>query len=490
MPTNSGAMSATDRLRRLSVFRKTAYGVGQLSEGVVTIVFMIYLLFYYNQVLGLSGSAAGLALFLALLFDAVSDPLMGAISDRTRSRWGRRHPFLYAAVLPLPIAFYLLFSPPASLGEAGLFLWLTFFSIASRLALTIFFVPHLALGAEMTTSYHERNHIVAYRQFFSMIGYLAAIMIGFGVFFTSSPDFPEGQLNPGAYSPFAATMAAIMSVSMLASALGTHRLVSRLPTMTTQSAANLKAFPPFWLDLQNALANHSFKVLITGLLIFYIAFGVRTSLSLHLYTHYWTLSTAEIELITIATIMALVVGVLVWAFAGKMMEKRTGFILGFLGWVALTAWPVVQNMLGLYPDRTHGAYVGLLLWTGVGASIMGAGTNIFAGSMIADCLDENELRTGDRQEGAFFGAFTITAKATTGLGTWISGVALDLIEFPKNATPGEVSAETLEKLGFLCGPLLLLGGVSALVILHRYSLSRARLEEIQTALSQQKEASS
>ena len=211
MPMNTGATSTTEGLRTLSVWRKTAYGVGQLSEGVVTIVFMIYLLFYYNQVLGLSGSAAGLALFLALLFDAVSDPLMGAISDRTRSRWGRRHPFLYAAVLPLPLAFYLLFSPPAGLGETGLFLWLTFFSIASRLALTVFFVPHLALGAEMTTSYHERNHIVAYRQFFSMIGYLAAIMIGFGLFFTSSADFPDGQLNPGAYSPFAATMAAVMS---------------------------------------------------------------------------------------------------------------------------------------------------------------------------------------------------------------------------------------------------------------------------------------
>lgn len=465
---------------RLSTWRKTAYGTGQLAEGIVSIAFMIYVLFFYNQVLGMSGTSAGLAMFIALLFDAVSDPLMGAISDRTRSRLGRRHPYLYLAIIPLPVAFFLLFSPPPGLGEAELFLWLTSFAVLSRLAMSIFFVPHLALGAELSSDYHERNQIVAYRQFFSMLGYLATLAIGFGVFFVPSVEFVEGQLNPRAYAPFAAMMGIILAISMLVSAAGTHACIPDLPAAKASSIPGHSA--TYWSELTAGLRNRSFRVLLLALLIFYVAFGIRTTLSLHLYTHYWLLSTAEIELVVVSGILALAAGIILWAFASKLLEKRTAFIIGLAGWVLLTAWPVLQKMLNIYPDRQEGAYVDILLWTSIAASIMGAGTNIFAGSMIADCLDENELLTGKRQEGAFFGAFTLAAKATTGLGVWLSGVALDIIGFPANAAPGSIEETTLQKLAILTGPVLVMGGLSALLIVVRYNLSHERHIRIQEAL--------
>ena len=127
---------------------KTAFGIGQIAEGVKAASFNYFLLFYYTQVLGLPGTWTGLALFIATSFDAVTDPLTGSLSDRLRHRWGRRHPFMYASALPMAVFFALLFAPPEGLGPESLFLWLLCFTLLVRGAMTLYHVPHLALGAE------------------------------------------------------------------------------------------------------------------------------------------------------------------------------------------------------------------------------------------------------------------------------------------------------------------------------------------------------
>ena len=139
------------------------YAFGQLPEGIKTAAFGFYLLFFYNQVLGLSGSLAGIALFVALCVDAVSDPFVGSWSDFTKSRWGRRHPFMYASIIPFVLAYFLLFSPPDDLGQMGLFVWLLVFAVATRLTMTFFLVPYLSLGAELTQDYDERTLLAALR---------------------------------------------------------------------------------------------------------------------------------------------------------------------------------------------------------------------------------------------------------------------------------------------------------------------------------------
>src|SRR5215468_8202771 len=109
---------------KLSLFTKISYGVGQLGEGIKNTAFEAFLFFYYNQVLGVSATKAGAATLLALVFDAAIDPALGSLSDSLRSRWGRRHPFMYAGAVPFGIMLYLLFAPPAGLSENGLFVWM------------------------------------------------------------------------------------------------------------------------------------------------------------------------------------------------------------------------------------------------------------------------------------------------------------------------------------------------------------------------------
>ena len=115
----------------------------------------------------MSAALAGIAVGIALVFDAITDPLAGSISDRFKSRFGRRHPFIYASVVPLAVGFYLLFAPPEGLGQWGLFAWLLGFAVMTRASMTLFHVPHLSLGAELSEDYTERTTVVGFRYFFS-----------------------------------------------------------------------------------------------------------------------------------------------------------------------------------------------------------------------------------------------------------------------------------------------------------------------------------
>ncbi|MBL6690398.1 MAG: MFS transporter [Pseudomonadales bacterium] len=156
--------------RRLSLPTMLAYGFGQVSESVKNQGFNIFLLFYYNQVLHVSATGTSLALAIALIFDALTDPIAGSLSDKLKSRWGRRHPFILAAAIPLAVTFYFLFNPPDGLTEFGYILWLTVFAVLVRASMTFYHVPHLALGAEMADSYEQRSTLYAFNTFFAFMG--------------------------------------------------------------------------------------------------------------------------------------------------------------------------------------------------------------------------------------------------------------------------------------------------------------------------------
>ena len=250
---------------QLGLGTKFAYGFGQAGEGVKNGAFGVFLFFYYNQVLALPGTYAGIAVGIALMFDAVTDPLTGSLSDNWRSKLGRRHPFMYASALPLALAFYFLFSPP-QLSEFGLFLWLMTFAILTRAAMTLYHVPHIALGAELTTNFSERTTVVAFRQFFSTFGNLAVYAVGFGLFFYATSDYPRGQFRVAAYSPFAIACGLMMVVSIVVSAWGTQAHIPRLaqPTGPIERLSVASALQRMSTEIRQALKNRSFGCCFQG----------------------------------------------------------------------------------------------------------------------------------------------------------------------------------------------------------------------------------
>jgi len=469
----------------LRLHTKIAYGIGQLGEGFKNSSFEVFLFFYYNQVLGLSGTLAGLAMAVALIFDAVIDPMIGSFSDAHTSKWGRRHPFMYAAAVPFGISFYYLFVPPDGLGQTGLFLWLTVMAIAVRSTMSAYLVPHNALGAELTADYHERTGIVGYRTVFGVLGGTVTLILGLGWFMRATPEYAAGQLNPDAYPHYAYFFAFASVAVVLVCALGTHsRIRYLLEPLHKHAAFSLKRLAD---ELRDALASPSFRSLFVGVLVFFVMRGIQGELGLHVSTHFWELTTQQILIVGVLGVAGLVFGVPFWTVASRRLDKKPTFLWGTLVFAIFAMLPVLLKLVGFWPAKEQiTLYLGLLSAAGFLAAFGGGAALIAAGSMMADLVDEHEFDTGRRQEGIFFGAIAFSGKASSGLGHLLAGVAIDLIHFPEKAVPGQVAPEIVRHLGILYGPGIFGLGMLAFYFLVQYSLTRERVSEIQKTLAERR----
>ena len=205
-----------------------SYGVGAVAYGVKDSGFGTFLLLFYNQVLGLPAATVGLVIMVALLVDAMIDPAVGFFSDRTRSRWGRRHPWMYASAVPIAIGWLLLWNPPA-LSESMTLLWLFLTAVVVRSAVSAYEVPSVALTSELTADYDERTRIMAYRYLFGWAGGLGMLLAAYTLFLPTDAAHPRGLLERSGYTSMAWAGAAAMFIAILVSALGTHREIGGCP---------------------------------------------------------------------------------------------------------------------------------------------------------------------------------------------------------------------------------------------------------------------
>lgn len=464
---------------------KLAYSIGRAAEGIKTRSFEFFLFFYYVQVLGLSGSMAGLAVGIALIVDAIIDPLIGSYSDNLDSRYGRRHPLMLASVAPLCITFYLLFAPPDGLNATGLFFWLTGFSILSRAGMALFHVPHLALGAELSDHYTERSTIVAMRSVFAALGSVFALLMGLNVFMAPTQSFPIGQLNPSVYSPFALAMAFSMGFVILISTLATRRIIPSMKQTVVSDFSGSLLMRTF-RDVLGALENKSFRALFSGLLLVAMVAGVHTTLTLHMTTYYWEFSQAQTSAFVMSAVAGAVLGLMVLRRLHDRFDKKLTFAVGMAMLAVLTAAGPGLRELGLFPGNDHPLLLPLLLALICVAAFFGTLAGVTGGSMMADIADEHELTSARRQEGIFFSAASFVGKAAGAFGHLIAGIMIDVIGFPVQAGAGSVPAEKLTQLGLLNGPMMAVVMGFGVVYFMRYDLTRARHAEILQTLRERR----
>lgn len=477
MPSNPPPLSAAVKFN---------FGVGQTAEAIKTCSFGTFLLFYYNQVLGLAGDLAGAAIALALLFDAVTDPVAGSVSDRWRSPRGRRHPFMYASAIPLGLSFCLLFAPWVTLeevGQTGLFIWMLMATVLTRGAMTLYHVPHTALGAELSEDYDERTVLVAIRHFFGALGFILVYVVGFGVFFAPSAEFPNGQTNPAGYPPFAVTLGLVMAITVFMSAIGTRSRIPWLPK-ARQVQKRVRAVDVA-LEAWHAMSNPSFRWMMLGFILAIVAFGVAGATGLYMYTFFWDLDRFQILVVLIAGPVGSMFGYILASRFFSWLDKRDAMIVGGAAWLTIHALPVLLYLAGWTPPPGSWALAALL--TGIiifaGASI--AQLIVGIGTAMADIADENELLTGRRQEGVFFGAAAFATKCSAALGSYLAGLVLVLIDWPVGSgvrTALDVPGEVLLLLAIWSGPVTSLLALPGLICLRGYRLNRSRLKAIQEEL--------
>lgn len=454
------------------------FGIGQMSEGIKTSAMSSVVLFFYSQVLGLNAALAGLALLVAVITDGISDIVVGSWSDTIRHKWGRRHPLMYASIIPFGLGFIALFVPPDGLGETGLFIWLVASALVARNAMTLYIIPYWALGAELSSNYNARTTLAAYRTFFNYVGFAVVFLSGVYLF-APTPEYPVGQLNPARYPFYGILLGLIIMATILVSTLGTHNAIPHLPQAKPGERFSVRTM---FVDLWHALRNRSFALMFSGLFIWASGLVVFRSLEIYLATYFWRLDQALVFLLPLTGAAAALIGTPLSIWLAARIGKRATIVLSMVSCIGTYALLIGLRAVGVFDMDTPG-YVVIVFGGSFLASFLGAAPGVIAGSMCADVADEYDLETGHRREGILFGGLTFVTKMSTGVGGQLAGILIGIVGLMPQADPRTVSVETATELGIAAIVTFGMIGALGVALFAVYPLTSGRLAAIQRELS-------
>ena len=456
----------------LRVTRSTRafFGSGGLVYGVIQNAHY-FVLVYYSQVLGLSPELAGVALGVGLIFDAVSDPLVGYLSDNTKSRLGRRHPYLYASVLPLSISYFLLWHPPASVqGDMDLFFFLVACNVALRVSWTLFLVPAYAFVAELTSDYEERTRLLS-----SFHAVLAVVSNGmsvlmYGIWLVPTDQYVDGIMNVEGYQAAGLVGALAIAAAILVFTIGLHRFVPRSRQYVIQQAVGPKQF---YVQVRDVLRSPAIRSVMVAGILYWAASGTYTVLWVYIYSYFWEFTSWQISIIVAPMVLGGLFLPPILARLSHGREKKRIAIFGLVGASLVNVFPIAMRLLGVFPDNGTQALFYFMVGFAFFETVLFLVFDVCWRSMTADVTEQMELETGRRNEGVISSTMTFAGKCADALGTLIAGTLLALIAFPTATAVGEVSADTIFNLGLIYGPLVLVIYLGACVAISRYNISRA-----------------
>lgn len=445
-------------LDRLSRREKLLFGAGQIAYGAKVQIMGLVLLFY-NQVLGLEAATVSLVISATLIIDAFWDPLFGHVSDHLRTRWGRRHPLMYVAALPIGLSFYLLWAPPPNLSGGALATYLISVLLFMRLATSFYEMPSRALIPELAPDYHDRTVLLSYRYLWETFGRAAAAFLSFGWFLRETAANPEGQLGADGYAPMGLALGVLMTVSVLVCAVGTHHRIPRLHAPRPRKVDAATAVR----DVVATLANWNLGVAVVAGLVAGIAYGVTSGMYVYISTYFWQLPASNIFQLVLVEVIAAPFAALLAPALSRRWGKKHACITLFLLSVVTNNGPILLRLLGWFPGADSDLFMPLMLADRVVTGVLGTGGFIVVTSMIADIVEESQARTGRRSEGLLLSADGVMRNAVTGIGAAIPGLLITAVAFPVGAAPADVPRAIIDHLAWVYLPLT--SGMSTISIL-------------------------
>lgn len=453
---------------RLPLRIKLGNGFGSVAYGVKDNGFATFLLIFYNQVLGLDAGAVGFILLIALFLDALIDPLVGYWSDKTHSSCGKRHPWMYGAILPMAFAWIMLWHPPA-LDHGALMLYLLGFAFLLRASVSCYEIPALSIVPGLTSDYDERTALTRWRFVFAWGGGLSLLLLAFGFFLVPSPDYPDGLLNLDGYQLYGWTGAALMVLATTVSALTTHRRIARLDT----SPPTHLPLGPTLRKIRAALSNRAFLILLGSSLFAYINQGVTFSASSYLLFLYWEMPQSGFIAYSISLFVGVVGAFLLIGALQQRVEKRTGAVVTGILALVIAVLPYALRMAGLFPPLGHPALIPVLFTLVTISNGLAVASMMLGQSMAADVIEASQAETGERAEGMFFSAYFFTQKCATGLGLFLTGLIISIAGIPAQAKPGQVDAGVLDSFTLSYLALLISFAIASIAFLARFPITRA-----------------
>ena len=455
---------------------KVMHGLGSVAYGVKDNGFSVFLLIFYNQVLGIDAGVVGTVIMAALIFDAFADPIIGELSDRTQSKWGRRLPWLYTAAIPLGIIWLLLWHPP-EMGQTGTIIWLFCTAVLARSLVAMCEVPSIALVPELTADYDERTRLMRYRFLFGWAGGLLMLIFAYGIFFTGE----KGVSDPVGYDAYSVWGALMMTGAVLISALGQHRHVAKQSPPAPRGVGLGHAFA----EAKVTLSNRAFLWLVSAAVFGLINQGLTFALTNYQLGFLWQLQ--QMEMLYYALILfttVIVAFIIVPPLSARLGKKNAAILLAMIS-MTFTAGLYGSWLLDLVPGAPNDPSILFMFALVAMTNSAAVGMMMLTSSMMADVVEASQQETGRRSEGLFFAGYFFMQKCAVGIGTFAAGMILTFADFPQNAVPGRVDVTVLDGLAlYYMGTVLVLGIIGVLVLRH-FPISREshneRLRVLNTA---------
>lgn len=453
---------------KINNIQKFSFGLGGGVNAIKTDFFVWYLGAYYLTVLGLNPLLTGLALLMALVIDAISDPLIGTASDRIRSKFGRRHLLMAFSLLPISLSYLMLFLPDPEWAENQFFLfaWLLVFAVVTRFSVTLFDIPHRALAAEIPESYEDKANIMSLREGFQS---LIALSHSFIILPFINLDGNDQWFNVGIIGSI------IMFVLGLISIIGTMSLIPQLYKWP-ETEENDNPFKEIQKQISFVYKNKTIILFLLGSITIQLAWGLANSLTFLTQTQFWGLTTLQIqEFIKIYFLSTIVSWFLVPKLV-KNFEKRTILLFSLVVIGIFQATPFILYKVGVMPEFGSNSLVYFLavfiFITGT-FSIMSLMTRE---SMVPDMIDQVQQESNLRQDGTISSLTSFCAKCMTGLGQFFSMFVLWLISFPQGSIDATFTQR--EMLALFQGPMIMLLFLIPIVIFSGYKIDRKKHREI------------
>lgn len=447
------------------------YGIGSLPSAIKGNLLGAPIFFYYNNVLGLEAWLVSLALAIALMIDGVTDPLLGYASDYTHSRFGRRHPYIYASIIPSATCYFLLLMADFGSSQTAMFFQLLLFMAILRLAWTFYQVPREAFGAEISKDYTQRTQLHGLSSFFGWMG-------GAGIAYATSAYFlGDSYSNAEGYQKLAYWGSGIILVTSIIFAVGTSSEIPNLEKPKSKPPTSMKGILS---EIFTTLNHKSWLMLFLSGVVFSIYIGLTSGLTFYFNSYFWDWKPSDVAIFAIIDLVAaLIISAMAGPLAARFDKKRLAVTL-FIAAIAIGPMIFLLRLLDIYWGISilpqNGEQYGPLWWVMMIHSLIAASTGVLAfilvGSMTADVVEDSQTKTGQRQEGLFFAGPHLIQKAISGIGLMIKGLILTLVGFSATAPEAE-KILAIQELAIVIVVLAIILPSISLFLLSRYEITRS-----------------
>ena len=445
---------------KLTRKKKLMYGAGDIGFSLTSTILGLFFLLFMIDVVGLRPLIAGIPILIGKIWDFINDPIFGYLSDRTRTRWGRRRPYLLFGALPLAFTFTMLWYRPGFESTGALVAYYSVAYIIFEASATLLYMPYFALTPELTSDYDERTSLTTYRMFFSILGSLLA--------------FTLPAVLVGGFSPENASKILYMgAIFGLMSAL--PMFVTFFGTEEREDFSELEK-PTLWESIKSVWKNVPFRYGLGIFLATWISVDILQSI-LAFYVKYVIEREAQNTIIMGSIFVVAIFALPIWNWVSKRWSKRYAYMYG------IAFWAVVQLVLmNLTPDTSLVLILTLCALAGVGV----AAAHVLPWAILPDAIEWYEYQTGERHEGMFYSVTTLARKITSAISIPLIGPILEITGYQANLP--HQNPQAIRGIKMIIGPIPAVLLVIGIIVAYKYPLDRDEFLNIVEKLKQRRAA--